>query len=254
MRVHQEAAIDVIDVSRQFAVDLGRRTLFRVLRDSVSGSREPSPVRQALQHVDLRARHGEKVAIVGNNGAGKSTLLKIVAGLVRPTSGSVVVRGEMALLTALGVGMIDELSVLDNTMLYGALYGVEPARMRYALPDIMDWAGIAGYERAILKTLSAGTRARLAFSVVRHIDADILLIDEALSAGDVNFRAKCRAFFDEPLNRDRTLLVATHDMEFARSFCTCTLWLHEGRAMGFGDSQGVIASYLAAQAPPPRVA
>jgi ABC-type polysaccharide/polyol phosphate transport system ATPase subunit len=158
----------------------------------------------------------------------------------------------MVLLTALGLGMLDDVTVRENTLLYGALYGVEPARMRLVLADIMAWAAITGSEDAQLKTLSSGTRARLAFSVVRHIATDVFLIDEAMSAGDVTFRAKCRAFFDEPRNRERTFLIATHDMDFARSFCTSALWLHEGRAMAFGDSRAVVAQYLETQSAAPQ--
>lgn len=243
----REGVIRVTDVCRDFPVDTERRTLFRVLRGFITGTHAAKPRRKALQHVSLDVAQGEKIAIIGNNGAGKSTLLKIIAGLLRPTSGSVAVHGDMALLTALGAGMIDELSVFDNSLLYGSFYGVDLARMRAALPDILEWAGITGYEHAKLKTLSSGMRARLAFSVVRHIHADILLIDEALSAGDVTFRAKCRAFFDEPRNRNGTFLMATHDLEFAKSFCARALWLHDGQVMAIGDPDDVVTRYLAAQ-------
>jgi len=244
-----EAAITVGDVWREFPVERERRTMFRVLRDLVRHLHAQPGRLVALRGVSLTVERGDKTAVIGNNAAGKSTLLRLIAGLLRPTRGSVSVRGEMVLLTSLGVGMIDDVSVLDNTLLYGSLYGVEPSSMREALADILSWAGIAGYEYAKLKTLSSGTRARLAFSVVRYIAADIFLIDEALSAGDVTFQAKCRAFFDEPRNHDRTFLVATHDLEFVRSFCQRALWLHEGRVMAFGDSRSVVAEYLEAQAP-----
>jgi ABC-type polysaccharide/polyol phosphate transport system ATPase subunit len=239
---------------REFPVQGGRRSLLRVLRGAVRGNGRDAALRRALQDVSLTANRGDRIAVVGNNAAGKSTLLRIIAGLLRPTRGTVAVRGEMVLLTALGLGMIEEVTVLENTYLYGALYGVEPARMRLAIDDILAWAGIAGFEHAKLKTLSAGTRARLAFSVVRHIDADVFLIDEAMSAGDVTFAAKCRAFFEEPANRERTFLVATHDMDLARSFCGSALWLHEGRLMEFGDSRTVVGRYLEAQRPPRPVA
>jgi ABC-type polysaccharide/polyol phosphate transport system ATPase subunit len=239
---------------REFPVQGGRRSLLRVLRGAVRGNGRDAALRRALQDVSLTANRGDRIAVVGNNAAGKSTLLRIIAGLLRPTRGTVAVRGEMVLLTALGLGMIEEVTVLENTYLYGALYGVEPARMRLAIDDILAWAGIAGFEHAKLKTLSAGTRARLAFSVVRHIDADVFLIDEAMSAGDVTFAAKCRAFFEEPANRERTFLVATHDMDLARSFCGSALWLHEGRLMDFGDSRTVVGRYLEAQRPPRPVA
>lgn len=246
------------EVHREFPVRAGRRTLYAVLRDAVRGSGLREPPRVALTDISLTARRGDKIAVIGNNAAGKSTMLKIIAGLLRPTRGTVITEGDMVLLTSLGVGMMEEVSVIENTLLYGALYGVEPRRMRLALEDIMDWAGMSGYEEAKLKTLSTGMRARLAFSIVRHIATDLFLIDEALSAGDASFRAKCRAFFDEPRNRDRTFIVATHDMEFVRSFCKTAIWLDRGRIAGSGESRMVAARYEEAQgrrtAAPPSAA
>ena len=242
-----EVVVDLRNVYREFPVKTGRRTLYAFVRDTLAGKTAREAPRVALSDVTLTAFSGDKIALIGNNAAGKSTLLKIVAGLLRPTRGSVHTVGDMVLLTSLGVGMMDEVSVLDNTLLYGALYGVEPPRMRLAFDDIMDWAGMSGYEDAKLKTLSSGMRARLAFSIVRHIATDLFLIDEALSAGDVSFRARCRGFFDEPQNRSRTFIVATHDMEFARSFCTSALWLDHGRIVASGDSRHVVARYEEAQ-------
>jgi ABC-type polysaccharide/polyol phosphate transport system ATPase subunit len=244
-----DPVIEMRNVFREFPVAARSRTLFRVIRDAVTGVHRTVERRQALQDITMSAAHGDKIAIIGNNAAGKSTLLRIVAGLLRPTTGTVRVDGEMVLLTSLGAGMIEDVTVRDNTILYGALYGVTPSRMREVLSDVLEWAGITGYEDARLKTLSTGTRARLAFSVVRYIATDIFLIDEALSAGDVTFRAKCRAFFEEPRNTERTFLVATHDMDFAASFCTRAIWLHQGRAMAFGDSRVVVDRYLESQAP-----
>lgn len=249
MRLSTAPVVEVHDLWREFPVEAGRRSLLRVLRDAVPGAGREVPRRRALQNISITAARGDRIAIVGNNAAGKSTLLKIIAGLLRPSGGTVAVHGDMVLLTALGLGMIEEVTVLENTFLYGALYGVEPARMRLVVADIMKWAGITGYEHAKLKTLSTGTRARLAFSVVRHIAADVFLIDEAMAAGDVTFAAKCRAFFEEPSNRERTFLVATHDMDLARSFCASALWLHEGRLMAFGESRAVVGQYLEAQVP-----
>lgn len=240
-------AVDVQGVWRVFPPASGQRTLYRVVRDAVTGvNRRKEPI-TALQEVTLRAAPGEKIALIGNNGAGKSTLLKVIAGLLRPTRGTVRVQGEMVLLTSLGSGMVDEVTVRDNTLLYGSLYGVKPAHMEELLGDVLEWAGIAGYEDAKLRTLSSGTRQRLAFSVMRHIATDIFLIDEALSAGDVRFRAKCRAFFESDANVARTFLVATHDMDFAQSFCKLALWLDHGRVMDWGESGAVVERYVAAQ-------
>lgn len=145
-----EPAVEVRGLWREFPAEGGRRSLLRVLRGAVRGNGGAAPPRRALQDVSLTARRGDRIAVVGNNAAGKSTLLRIVAGLLRPTRGAVAVRGEMVLLTALGLGMIEEVTVLDNTYLYGALYGVDPARMRLAIGDILGWAGIAGFEHAKL--------------------------------------------------------------------------------------------------------
>jgi ABC-type polysaccharide/polyol phosphate transport system ATPase subunit len=242
-----ETRVDVRNASREFPPAEGQRTLFRVLRETLSGVHRHRPPIRALQDVSLRALAGEKIALIGNNGAGKSTLLKVIAGLLRPTGGTVITRGEKVLLTALGAGMIDEVSVRDNTLLWGSLYGVDAGRMNGVLDDVLEWAELAGFEEAKLRTLSAGTRQRLAFSVVRHIATDIFLIDEALSAGDVRFRDKCRGFFESDVNEHRTFLIATHDMEFARTFCRQALWLHQGRVAGWGESDVVVAQYLAAQ-------
>ena len=249
MSSRSDAVVVLEGVSRDFRMDTGRRSLFRIMGNAISGIRVPRPMRHALAEVSFALTPGDRMAVIGNNAAGKSTLLRIVAGLLRPSSGLVRVQGERVLLTSLGMGMMEEVTVLENTILYGALYGVKPARMRAEFADVLEWAGLVGYENARLKTLSTGSRARLAFSVIRHIDTDIFLIDEALSAGDVSFRAKCRAFFEEPRNRERTFLVATHDMEFARTFCTTAAWLHQGRVIALGKSRPVVEEYLAAQKP-----
>lgn len=241
------AVVTLQNVYREFPVCTGRQTLFTLARAALAGRRIREPHRVALADINLTVCQGEKIAVIGNNAAGKSTLLKVIAGLLRPTSGTVSTTGDMVLLTSLGVGMMDEVGVLENTLLYGALYGVEPARMRLAFDNIIEWAGMTGYEGAKLKTLSTGMRARLAFSIVRHIATDLFLIDEALSAGDASFQVRCRAFFDEPQNRDRTFIVATHDMEFARSFCATAIWLDQGRIVKSGDSRIVVAAYQEVQ-------
>jgi ABC-type polysaccharide/polyol phosphate transport system ATPase subunit len=245
-----QVVVDVRDVSRDFPPAVGQRTLFRVVREAMAGThRRADPIR-ALREVSLTVHAGEKVALIGDNGAGKSTLLKVVAGLLRPTNGIVLTQGEKVLLTSLGGGMIDDVSVRDNTLLWGALYGVAPERMQELLDEVLEWAGMSGLAEAKLRTLSSGTRQRLAFSVVRHIATDIFLIDEALSAGDVHFRTKCRAFFDSDVNRKRTFLVATHDMEFARTFCRHALWLDRGQLVAFGDSGYIVDRYTEKQGQP----
>jgi ABC-type polysaccharide/polyol phosphate transport system ATPase subunit len=247
MTATRAPAIVAHGIWREFPPATGPRTLYRVLRDAVNGTHAHHEPIRALRDVSLQVEAGEKIALIGNNGAGKSTLLKVIAGLLRPTRGTVITRGEKVLLTSLGGGMIDDVSVRDNTLLWGSLYGVEPGRMKGLLADVLAWAEIPGFEDARLRTLSSGMRQRLAFSVVRHIATDTFLIDEALSAGDVNFRAKCRAFFESDVNRARTFVVATHDLDFASTFCTLAMWLDEGAVADFGESARVVDRYVAAQ-------
>lgn len=244
----RDRVIHLVDVTRTFRVQRHRRrTLFRLAQDAIAGRHVPVEMRYALGGVNLQVSRGERLALIGNNAAGKSTLLKVIGGLLRPTSGTVRAVGDIALLTSLGAGMIDEVSVLDNLIMYGTLYGVHPSRMRALAPEVLDWAGMNEYGFAKLKTLSSGMRARLAFSVVRHISAELFLIDEALSPGDVSFQRKARGFFDEPHHETRTFIIATHDMDFARSFCRRTIWLSKGRILADGNSREVVERYLAAQ-------
>lgn len=239
-----DRAVVVEKVWREFPPAHRRRTLFNLLRGRV----DPAAHRVlALQDISLAVERGEKIGVIGNNAAGKTTFLKLLAGLLRPTRGEVRVQGERVFVTALGTGMLEELSVDENVVLYGSFYGVDRNRMRSILPEILEWAELVGAEGAELRTLSSGTRARLAFAVIRHIETDIFLLDEALSAGDVSFKAKCRESFDGPRNRERTFLVATHEMDFVRSFCSKALWLDRGRQMEFGPSDSVVDAYLAAQ-------
>ncbi|HEY9381949.1 MAG TPA: ATP-binding cassette domain-containing protein [Gemmatimonadales bacterium] len=246
-------AVVVEHVWREFPPAHRRITLFNLLSGRADPGGRATQRVLALQDLSLAVQRGEKIGVIGNNAAGKSTFLKLLAGLLRPTRGVVRVQGERVLVTALGTGMLDELSVEENVVLYGSFYGVDRTRMRGLLPEILAWAELLGSEGAELRTLSSGTRARLAFAVIRHIETEVFLLDEALSAGDVSFKAKCREFFDGPRNRERTFVVATHEMDFVRSFCSKALWLHRGQQLGFGPSDAVVAAYLAAQggaAPP----
>lgn len=242
-----DRAVVVAQLWREFPPAHRRRTLFNFLRGRASPDDPTAQRVLALQDISLAVERGEKIGVIGNNSAGKSTFLKLLAGLLRPTRGVVQVKGERVLVTALGTGMLDELSVEENLVLYGSFYGVDRGRMRGLLPEILEWAELVGSQGAELRTLSSGTRARLAFAVIRHIETEVFLLDEALSAGDVSFKTKCRDFFDSPRNRERTFVVASHEMDFVRSFCSKALWLHRGRQMDFGPSASVVAAYLAAQ-------
>ncbi|MCJ7611169.1 MAG: ATP-binding cassette domain-containing protein [Candidatus Aminicenantes bacterium] len=237
-------SIRVQNLDKVFFVERARPTAFKLLKRTFQGRRASAEKFFALKDINLDIGRGEKLGIVGNNGSGKTTLLKVVAGLFKPDRGRVEVDGSIAFLAGLGIGMIDDLSVERNVYLYGMIFGLEVKTIRDRLQEIIAWAELQDFSRAKLKTLSAGMRTRLAFSAVRHIDADIFLLDETLTTGDKNFKEKCQVYFESQKNTDKTYLVATHDLVFVKQFCRRTLWLHKGQPLAFGETDRVLKLYL----------
>jgi lipopolysaccharide transport system ATP-binding protein len=232
------------DVSKGFS-GLKQRRLIRLVRRYLSSNGSSSRNSFALRGIDLTVFRGEKIAVVGNNGSGKTTLLKLIARLYRPTHGRIEVDGRILLLRGVGTGMVDELSVAENLFLYGVIYGMERSAIREKFDEVMEWAELQDFASAELRTLSSGMRARVAFSLARHFDTDVFLLDEAFAVGDKDFREKYEKVFRNQKNGDRTYLIATHDLDFARLFCTKTIWLHKGRLMAFGETEKVLQQYTA---------
>lgn len=229
---------------KEFGPSRRRLTLYRLLRSQLRGHAPAGARRRALDDINVEARAGEIVGVVGDNGAGKSTLLKTIAGLYSPTRGQVEVRGEISLLAGLGVGMVDELSVAENIRLYGALCRLPRRTIKDRFHEIAQWAELEGFLDAELRTLSTGMRTRLAFAIAIHIDSDVFLIDEAFSAGDKRFQEKCEVVFRESRSLHQLVLLATHNLDFVKAFCDRTLWLHKGRQMAFGPTGTVLSQYL----------
>jgi len=238
--------VKLSNISRSFRVDSGRLTMFNIIRSRMN-ERENMALDStfnALDKINVAVMKGEKIGIIGNNGSGKTTLLRIIAGLLPPTGGQLKVHGTAVLLAGFGVGMIDELSVRENIYLYGAIYGIDREKIQHILLEIIEWAELQEFSRAKLRTLSSGMKSRLAFSIIRHIETDIFLLDEALTAGDRTFKKKCRNFFDAPINEERTFLISTHDLDFVQSYCQKTLWLKHGKQMAFGKTESVVEQYI----------
>ncbi len=238
-------AIRTESVSKAFSKERFDKTMFRLLAGTLLQNGTHRQLHFALKNINLEVRPGEKIGVIGNNGAGKSTLLRLLAGLYAPTEGRVYVNGDVKILAGLGIGMIDDLSVEDNVYLYGAIYGMEREAIRDKFAEIVRWAEVDNFVGAELRMLSSGMRARLAFSIIRHVEADILLFDEALTAGDKNFKEKCNEVLDGYKGSKRTFMIATHDVEFAKKFCSKTLWLAKGEQVTFGETEKVVEEYLA---------
>ena len=207
----------------------GRRPRFDVLR--------------ALRDVSFEVRRGEVFGIVGRNGSGKSTLMKCLAGIYRADAGEMWLRGRMAPFIELGVGFNPDLTAHDNVLINAVMLGLSPdeARARYA--SIMDFAELHEFAELKLKNYSSGMQVRLAFSVMVHVDADLLLIDEVLAVGDAAFQQKCYDVLNEARDDGKTILLVTHDMNQVQRFCDRALLLERGDLVAIGDATEVAQRY-----------
>jgi len=230
-------------LGKDFPLRDGRDTAMRVLHRLATPSDDGPGRINALVDVNFEVRAGEMVGVVGNNGAGKTTLLKLIAGIYRPSRGEIERRGELALLSGLGVGMVRDLTVRENVYLYGAICRVHRIRIGTIFDEIIAWAELGDFVSAPLRTLSTGMISRLAFSIARHIQAPILLFDEAMSAGDERFRHRCEAHFAALRGGDTSMLMTTHSLDLVERFCERTLWLRSGEQVAFGDTKEVLSAY-----------
>ena len=200
----------------------------------------------ALRDISFTLNPGEVMAIVGANGAGKSTLLKLLARVLPPTDGRVIVRGSVAPMIELGAGFNPELSGFENIILYGVLLGRTTHEMKENAPRIAGWAGLSEYIQLPVRTYSSGMLARLAFSIATDVASDLILIDEVLSVGDADFQRKSKERMRTLIQSNSAAILVTHDMSAAREIATRGIWLDHGRLMKIGEINEVIDAYLKA--------
>jgi lipopolysaccharide transport system ATP-binding protein len=199
----------------------------------------------ALRDISFEVKRGETFAIIGRNGSGKSTLLQLICGTLSPTSGSIEVNGRVAALLELGAGFNPEFTGRENVYMSAALYGLSSAEVDARFKSIADFADIGDHLEQPVKTYSSGMYVRLAFAVIAHVDADILVIDEALAVGDAFFTQKCMRFLREFMESG-TLLFVSHDTSSVVNLCEKALWLERGVSKGIGSSKQVTEQYLQA--------
>jgi len=198
----------------------------------------------ALDDVSFEVKKGETVGIIGKNGAGKSTLLKIITGVLTPTKGSVEVRGKIASLLELGAGFNPEMTGLENIYLNGTLMGFSKEAMDKKVDNILEFANIGEFIYQPVKMYSSGMFARLAFSVAINVEAEILIVDEALSVGDMLFQAKCIAKMTELMEKGTTILFVSHDIHAVRSLCNQGVYLENGKVKLLGKAGKVVDKYI----------
>lgn len=197
----------------------------------------------ALRDLDLRVFRGESLGVIGRNGAGKSTLMKVVARVLRPTAGTIWVKGNVAPLLELGGGMHPELTGLENIFLKGALLGFSRSQMEERVERIIAFSGLADFIDVPLRTYSSGMITRLGFAIATDVDTDILLIDEVLSVGDLEFQEKAVARLLEFRKSGTTIFFVSHALESVGELCDRSIWLDKGRLRADGPTQDIIRAY-----------
>ena len=183
----------------------------------------------ALKDINLKVKRGESVGIIGRNGAGKTTLLRVIAGIYKPTSGKVTVKGRIMPIIELGAGFDMELTGRENIFLNGLLLGMTRKEIEERYDEIVEFSGLGEFINSPMRTYSSGMKLRLGFSIATAIDPDIILIDEVFAVGDREFREKCVRRMREMMKKGATLLFVSHDMDAIKENCERAILLEEGK-------------------------
>lgn len=197
----------------------------------------------ALRDVSFSVGEGEAVALIGSNGAGKSTMLSLVTGLLEPTTGTVTVGGKVVALLELGSGFHGDLTGRENIFVNAALLGLSERETRSRFDEIIEFSGVREFVDEPTRTYSSGMLVRLAFSVAVHVNPSILIVDEVLAVGDVQFQEKCLKKVAELRMKRTTVLCASHSAQMVTGFCDRAIWLHHGQAVLDGSSARVMQTY-----------
>lgn len=242
-------AIKVEGLSKRFLLgQTFENTLSSRIGDLISGrwlKRSPPPEEfWALRDVDFAIQEGEAVGIIGGNGAGKSTLLKILSRITPPTEGRARVKGRLSSLLEVGTGFHPELTGRENVFLNGAILGMRKAEVERKFDEIVAFAGVEKFIDTPVKRYSSGMYVRLAFAVAAHLEPDVLIIDEVLAVGDVEFQKRCLGKMGDVAREGRTVLFVSHNMAAVQKLCSQAVWMREGRIATAGATAAVVSEYL----------
>jgi ABC-type polysaccharide/polyol phosphate transport system ATPase subunit len=199
---------------------------------------------RALAGVHLQVKRGDAIGLIGRNGAGKTTLMKVIARVLRPSEGSVAIRGLVAPLLELGAGFDTELTGRENVFLNGAILGRSRKEMVQRFPGIVEFSGLGHFIDAPLRTYSTGMVARLGFAIATDVQPDILLLDEVLSVGDLEFQQKCTQRIEEFLAGGATLILVSHSPEAILQLCRRVVWLDAGQVVADGPAAQVVEAFV----------
>src|SRR5215468_3745598 len=240
-------AIELTNVTKVYRRYSGRQfaTLKSAfLQRSIVNDLRPSETFVALDDVSFAVPKGATFGVMGRNGSGKSTALKLVAGITKPTSGTVKVQGRISALIELGAGFHPEISGRENVFINGIMLGLSKREIQNRFDEIVDFAELREFIDAPVKTYSSGMYMRLGFAVAIHVDPDVLLVDEVLAVGDEGFTHKCLDKFGEFRRRGKTILLVTHSLGLVERFCDEALWIDEGLGKANGDPRRVVGAYV----------
>ena len=241
-------AIEIVNASKVYR-RFSQRKQFATLKSallsrSLIRDLSPDETFPALKNVNLSVARGRTLGVIGRNGSGKSTLLKLVAGITKPTSGTVTVNGRISALIELGAGFHPEISGRENVFINGIMLGLTKREITNRFEEIVDFAEMQEFIDAPVKTYSSGMYMRLGFAVAIHVDPEVLLVDEVLAVGDEGFTHKCLDKFADFKRRGKTILLVTHSLGLVEKFCDEALWMDAGKMKLQGDPKRVVGAYI----------
>ena len=241
-------AIEIVNASKVYR-RFSQRKQFATLKSallsrSLIRDLKPDETFPAVRNVTVTVPRGQTLGVIGRNGSGKSTLLKLVAGITKPTTGTVKVNGRISALIELGAGFHPEISGRENVFINGIMLGLTKREVTRRFDEIVEFAEMRDFIDAPVKTYSSGMYMRLGFAVAIHVDPEVLLVDEVLAVGDEGFTHKCLDKFAEFKRRGKTILLVTHSLGMVERFCDDALWMDAGRMKMQGDPKRVVGAYI----------
>ena len=238
--------INLTNVGMKFNLGIEKGFSFKQLFISIFSFKRKKKKNEffwALKAIDFDIAKGEVVGFVGSNGAGKSTLLKVVSGVMKPSTGKVVVNGVISPMIELGAGFDAELTARENIYLNGAVLGYSEKFIKDKFQEIVDFSELHEFLDVPVKNFSSGMTARLAFSIATIVNPEILIVDEILSVGDINFQDKSKKKMQEMIKGGTTVLYVSHSLETVKGICTKAVWLEQGQIKMVGDPKEICDAY-----------
>lgn len=240
--------IKLTNVSMKFNLGIEKNFSFKQLFITIfSFKKMKKDYFWALKDIDLEVKKGEVIGFVGPNGAGKSTLLKVVSGVMKPTTGKVEVNGVISPMIELGAGFDAELTARENIFLNAAVLGYSEKFIKEKFEEIVDFSELREFLDVPVKNFSSGMTARLAFSIATVVNPEILIVDEILAVGDINFQEKSRKKMDQMITGGTTVLYVSHSIATIKSICTRVVWIDHGKIKMVGDPKKVCDTYYKEQ-------